>query len=378
MTLIDPVALTQELIRCQSVTPRDDGAQQILIDALTPMGFVATSLPFDDVTNFVARLGDNGPHLAYCGHTDVVPAGDAARWTYPPFAAQIANGVLYGRGASDMKGSNAAFVAAVSRFLAAYPDAPGSISVWICGDEEGQSINGMEKVMPWLAANGQVADVCLVGEPSNHAELGEALRIGRRGSQAFTITVTGVQGHVAYPERCHNPIPDLLHLLRALQEWTFDDGDDLFPPTQMNIVAIETGNPAYNVIPGAVRANVSYRFSPRWTSERLLTEARRILDAVGIPYDLAPRPPSESFLTPIGAWTECVRDAVIDITGRTPRYDAGGGTSDARFIAPYCSVVEFGPLNATIHKTDECIALNDLETLTRVYTRVLERFFNVG
>lgn len=376
--MIDPVKLTQELVRCKSVTPADDGALDVTANALIPMGFEITKLTFHQegipsIDNIFARYGTEGPHLCYLGHTDVVPAGDEADWKHPPFAGVVEDGIVYGRGTADMKGCNAAFIAAVSRlFNEQRPK--GSISLLITGDEEAHSTNGTVKVVQWMKENNQMPDVALVGEPSNASAMGQAVRVGRRGSLSGTITVRGIQGHSAYPERADNPVPKMVRLLHPLIATKFDEGTEYFPPTHLVVSSVDVGNTASNVIPAKVTALFNMRFNNLWTRETLEAKLHEILGATGEPYELKTWSNASSFITEPGEWTNLVAQAVEKVSGRRPAYDTGGGTSDARFIAPYCPTVEYGVLNATIHKVDEHTTVKDLEELTQTYYEILRAY----
>lgn len=370
-TQIDAIELAEKLIRCPSVTPRNEGALEVLEDVLRPLGFACHRMRFGDVHNLFARRGTGSPHLCFMGHTDVVPPGDEGAWTHPPFAAHIANGNLYGRGASDMKGGIAAFIAA----LPGLDTGAGSLSLLITGDEEAEAVNGTVKVLEWMTAHGHMPDAALVGEPSNPHALGDEIRIGRRGSLNGALVVRGVQGHSAYPERADNPLPRLLRLLTALDVHEFDKGSAHFPPTRLVLTTIDTGNPASNVIPQATRAQFNVRFNDAWTARSLGEKIRFIFDKTGEKYDLELKSNAESFITKPGAFTGIVAGAVKDITGRIPAFSTGGGTSDARFIAPFCPVVECGLVNQTIHKVDEYAALDDIRALAAIYRKILERYF---
>lgn len=378
--ITDPVPLAQSLIRCASVTPEDDGAQAVLKKFLKPLGFDIHNLPFEGngsypVKNFFARLGTAGPHLCFCGHTDVVPAGDEAAWTHPPFSAKIDDGKLYGRGASDMKGNIAAFAAAVADYLDGQKTPKGSISFLITGDEEADSINGTEPVLRWMKENGHTPDVCLVGEPTNPSQLGQEVKIGRRGSLSGEITLKGKQGHVAYPDLADNPLAKLAHVLDMLSRYVFDMGSAFFPRTNLEITTIDVGNPAHNVIPAEGKATFNIRFSDRWTRETLSEKLYELLDATGYDYHLHLWGNAESFLTQPGEWTHLVAESVEAETGLKPKLTTNGGTSDARFIASYCPVVEFGLTNATVHQVDEHLAVDDLRKLTEIYRSILIRYF---
>lgn len=376
---INTIELTQALIRCASITPLDAGALKILADALGPMGFECHSLPFgegeDRVENLFARLGTEGPHICYGGHTDVVPTGPESSWTYPPFEPTIVDGTLYGRGASDMKGSVAAFVAAISAYLDKHGAPRGSISLLITGDEEGIAINGTVKVLEWMKENGHVPDVAIVGEPTNPATLGQEIKVGRRGSLNGKLTVRGKQGHVAYQHNADNPLPRLAKLVDALSSYAFDQGTEFFAPTNLEVVTIDVGNTAENVIPESGRVGFNIRFNETWSEDTLTAKVKEVLDSVGAPYELSLRCSGESFLTQQSDWTRVVKEAVDDITGDEAEFTTTGGTSDARFITNYCPVVEFGPINESIHQIDENADIEVLEKLTDIYARVLELYF---
>lgn len=382
MPILDPITLTQSLIRCKSVTPDDNGAQGVLKKALEPLGFTIHDLPFEGnggsypVSNFFARLGSGGPHLCYNGHTDVVPAGDESVWKHPPFLATIDGDVMYGRGTSDMKGANAAFVVAVAEYIAEHGTPDGSISIAVTGDEEAESINGTVRILEWMAENDHTPDVALVGESSNVHEMGEEIKIGRRGSLHGVLTVNGTQGHVAYPHLADNPIPKMVKLLAALNDYTFDEGSDHFPPTNLEVSSVDTGNMAGNVIPASVSARFNIRFNDMWDEQSLDDKLRAILDKTGMNYELQTRCGAECFITEPGEWTALVSDSVKQITNRTPELSTKGGTSDARFFKHYCPVVEFGLTNETIHKIDEHLKLTDLKALVAIYKDILVRFFS--
>lgn len=376
LSMIDVTTLTQSVIRCASVTPEDKGAQDVLITPLKEMGFEVFDLPFEGngsypVKNFFARLGIGSPHICYAGHTDVVPAGDEAAWTHPPFDAVIDNGVMYGRGTSDMKGGNTAFIAAISKFLDMHKDFKGSISVLITGDEEADAVNGTVRVLEWMKDNDHVPDMCLVGEPSNIKELGEEIKIGRRGCFSGTLTVTGKQGHVAYQHLADNPLPRLAKMAVALSSFDFDQGCDHFLPTNLEISTIDVGNTAGNVIPASGSLVFDIRFNTNWTAENLEQKIRELLDDVSPDYNLEIKCNAHPFVTEPGKWTDVVFSTVQKHTGRTPELSTSGGTSDARFIAPYCPVVEFGLTNETIHQVDECLKISDLEQLVEIYTDII-------
>lgn len=373
--MIDPVILAQDLIRCPSITPADAGAQDILRRALTGIGFTCTDLLFGDIKNLHARIGTGGRHLCFSGHTDVVPPGDEARWSDPPFSATIRDGILYGRGAADMKGNIAAFIAAIDGYIRDNGAPDGSLSVIITGDEEARAVDGTVKILQWMGEHGHVPDAAIVAEPTNPDILGQEIKVGRRGSLTGRLTVRGLQGHTAYPARADNPLPRLVTYLDALATHKFDDGTEFFQPTNLQITTIDVGNPASNVIPGEGRATFNVRFNSLWSAKTLEARIRALLDDIAPGYDLAVESNAESFITAPGALTALVTDAVTAVTGREPALTTTGGTSDARFVQAYCPVVEFGLINKTIHKTDECAAIDDIRMLTQVYRRVIDGFF---
>lgn len=380
-----PLDIARDLIRCPSVTPEEGGALTYLQRVLEGAGFTCHRLVFSDentpdVDNLFARLGENAPHLCFAGHTDVVPVGAESDWVHPPFAAQIVDGWLYGRGAADMKGDIACFVAAVLDYLAERGDElPGSISFLITGDEEGPSINGTRKVLEWMAANGHTPDHCLVGEPSCSHEVGDTVRIGRRGSLSGHITVTGVQGHTAYPDQANNPVPGMLAVLNAFLEEPLDDGTPHFSPSDMQIASVDTGNTATNVIPARLSASFNIRFNANHTAESLMeilrNKATRALEGRGLGHQIRFLPASPCFITEPGPLVDLMVGIVKDKTGITPELSTGGGTSDARFVKDYCPVVEFGLVNETIHQVDERVETGDLDKLTGVYRTFIERYF---
>lgn len=380
MTSTDPVALARALIRCPSVTPADEGAIDTLAMALKPLGFACMRFRFADpgeapVDNLYARLGTDGPNFCFAGHTDVVPAGDDAAWSAPPFAAEVRDGQLIGRGAVDMKGAIGAFVAAVARQRHRHGRANGSISLLITGDEEGPAVHGTARVLPWLADRGERLDACLVGEPTSAADVGDTVKIGRRGSLNAALTVHGVQGHIAYPHRADNPANRLVRMLGALLAEPLDEGTGHFAPSSLQVSTIDVGNPATNVIPPSARAAFNIRFNDRHTGASLRQWIDATLAPVGGRYDLDIAVSGEAFLTLPGSFTDLVASAVARVTGTPPVPDTGGGTSDARFIKEYCPVVECGLLNRTAHQIDEHVALDDLTRLTDIYAAILEAFF---
>jgi succinyl-diaminopimelate desuccinylase len=381
--MIDPVSLAQALIRCPSVTPRDAGALDVLARVLKPLGFACHRLHFeengaDPIDNLYARIGSGHPNFCFAGHTDVVPPGDAALWRSDPFAAEIRDGVLYGRGAADMKSAIAAFVAATERILTESKPR-GSISLLITGDEEGDAINGTAKVLEWLKTRGETIDHCVVGEPTSTARPGDTLKIGRRGSLTVRVTVSGTQGHVGYPRAANNPIPALAKLVTRLSEHRLDDGTEHFEPSTLSFTTIDVGNRAGNIIPAAARAQLNIRFNDSQTAESLTDwiqrEANDVAKAVGVKIALQPVIGARAFLTKPGAFTDLVTKAVTRTTNLTPQLSTTGGTSDARFIKDVCPVVELGLAGSTMHKVDECVPVADIHRLTDVYAHLLGDYF---
>ncbi|PCJ70653.1 MAG: succinyl-diaminopimelate desuccinylase [Rhodobiaceae bacterium] len=381
---LDPIALAAELIRCPSVTPEEGGALDALETCLRGLGFTCTRLPFSeegtpDVDNLYARLGTEAPHFCFAGHTDVVPVGDADAWSVDPFGAEIKDGILFGRGATDMKGAIAAFAAAVSR-VTAKGSFKGSISFLITGDEEGPALNGTIKVLEWLADKGEVIDDCLVGEPTNPQALGDMIKIGRRGSTNGWITAKGAQGHVAYPHLADNPVPRLVAMLDRLAGDSLDEGTEHFQPSNLEITQITVDNEATNVIPAEARARFNIRFNDLHTPAALEARVRTHLDAVtkekGGAYDLKMIASGDAFLTAPGRLSTLISDAVAKAIGRTPELSTTGGTSDARFIKNYTRVVEFGLVSQSMHKVDEHARVDDIIALTDIYETVLTGYFS--
>ena len=382
---VDALALSQALIRCNSVTPADGGALDVLGEALTGLGFDVRRKVFSadgtpDVDNLYARIGGAAPNFCFAGHTDVVPAGDENAWSVDPFGAEIRDGVLYGRGASDMKAAIAAFVAAASRYLEkAGGDVPGSISLLITGDEEGPAINGTKKLLEWIAEEGETLDVCLVGEPTNPEAMGDMVKIGRRGSLTARLEVTGIQGHTAYPHLADNPIHRLIGMLDAITGTPLDEGTDHFQASTLQVASVDTGNTASNVIPAKVNALFNVRFNDLHTgasvTDWLHTRLREAGAVDGEHYNLDIHVSGEAFLTPPGKLSDVLCRAVEEVTGRAPELSTSGGTSDARFIKDYCPVAEFGLVGKTMHKVDEQMPVSDVESLTRIYVATLDGFF---
>lgn len=378
MRAVDPVTLAQSLIRCPSVTPADAGALDILERTLAGLGFFCHRLKFEDVDNLYARIGKAAPHFCYAGHTDVVPPGDVSLWRYGPFAAEIRNDTLFGRGAADMKSSIAAFVNAVSRYL---PDRlpKGSISLLITGDEEGPSINGTARVLDWMKENGEAISHCIVGEPTATAHAGDTVKIGRRGSITAHIAVRGMQGHVGYPHKAKNPIPVMASLVTRLSSQVLDAGTEHFEPSTLSFTTVDVGNPATNVIPAEARATLNIRFNDAHSSDSLKQwiqdETRAIARQAGCEIDLRFVVGGDVFLTKPGSFTALVADAVKDATMAMPEFSTTGGTSDARFIKNHCPVAELGLPGGTMHKTDECMPLAEIHRLSDIYLKILERYF---
>ena len=378
--LTHPLPLAQALIRRPSVTPEDAGALSVLESALRDLGFACTRLTFGaeagrpPIENLYAKLGGKGPNFCFAGHTDVVPVGQG--WTVEPFDGSVIDGFLYGRGAADMKGAIACFTAAVARLLKqGKPN--GSISLLITGDEEGRGLDGTQAVLRFLAAQGEELDLCLVGEPTNPLQLGEMIKVGRRGSLNATLTVIGAQGHAAYPHLADNPLPRLVAMLAAITAEPLDQGSAHFQPSTLALTSIDVGNPATNVIPARGTAKLNVRFNDLHRGADIDTWLRRKCDSVGGHYELDVEISGESFLTPPGQLSDMLVKAVKKITGRTPELSTTGGTSDARFIKNACPVAEFGLVGQSMHKADERVALADLDALTAIYLAVLQDYFGL-
>ena len=381
----DPVAIARDLLRCPSVTPAEGGALAFLEKMLKAAGFTVHRMTFsepgtDDVENLYARIGSAAPHLMFAGHTDVVPVGDEKDWAHPPFSGAVDNGRLYGRGAVDMKGGIACALAAALDHLSANGGKPkGSISFLITGDEEGIAVNGTPKLLQWAAARGEKFDHCILGEPSNLEELGDTIKIGRRGSLNGHLIVTGKQAHVAYPHRGDNPVRGLVALIAALQAEPLDAGSAQFSASHLEFTSVDVGNKTVNLIPGEARARFNIRFNDRHTLESLkaLIE-RRAAKAAGdkIKFSFKWEPSNAGvFVTKPGPFTETVANAVADVTGRKPELSTTGGTSDARFITAFCPVVEFGLVGQTMHQVNECVPIADLRALTTIYRKIIDKHF---
>lgn len=379
----NPLDIARALIRCPSVTPVEGGALACLERLLGDAGFETHRVTFrepgtPDVENLYARIGEGAPHLTFAGHTDVVPPGDESLWRFPPFSAEVAEGRLWGRGAADMKGGIAAFAAAALAYVDEKGPPKGSLSFLITGDEEGPSVNGTVKLLQWAVARGEKFDHAIVGEPTNPDALGDMMKIGRRGSLNGAISVLGTQGHSAYPQQADNPIETLARIVTALGEKPLDAGNEFFDPTRLVVTSFDVGNPARNVIPGAARILFNVRFNDIWTAETLA----RHIDALAAKAAPGARLSSEylpsnspSFRTAPSPFTDLVAAAIMEKTGRRPALSTSGGTSDARFIAAYCPVIEFGLVGKTIHATDENIEIADLDKLTDIYGAILRRYY---
>jgi len=368
------VALAQELLSRPSITPEDGGCQDLIAQRLAALGFHIEPMPFNEVTNLWARRGDQAPLFCFAGHTDVVPTGPREEWASDPFVPEIRNGLLYGRGACDMKGEIAAMVTAVEDFVRDHPDHPGSIAFLITSDEEGPAVDGTARVVETLEGRGEKINWCLVGEPSSHERLADTIKVGRRGSLSGFLKVIGKQGHVAYPHRALNPLHALAPCLVELVDEEWDQGNDFFPPTSFQIANLNTGTGAENVIPGTLTAQFNLRFSTELDADTIQQRVAAILDRGGLDYELSWRLSGNPFLTPAGDLVEAVSTAVEEILGYRPEPSTVGGTSDGRFIAPTgAQVLELGAINASIHQIDECIGIEELDQLSALYQRILEK-----
>lgn len=369
--------LARQLIRLDSVTPRDQGCQELMIARLEAIGFRVERMRFGEVDNFWARRGDAGPLVCFAGHTDVVPTGPLEQWDSPPFEPTVRNGLLYGRGAADMKASLAAFVTACEDFVAARPDHPGSIALLITSDEEGVAVDGSVKVVDALEARGETMDYCIVGEPTSDQALGDTIKNGRRGSLSGHLIVHGIQGHIAYPHLAKNPVHLMAPALAELAATRWDEGNAFFPPTSWQVSNIHAGTGASNIIPGHCDIRFNFRFSPESSAESLKERVCAILDRHGLGYELHWQLSGQPFLTQPGKLTEALGRAIAEIAGHQAELSTTGGTSDGRFIKRVASeLVEFGPVNATIHKLNECVEVADIEPLSAIYRRTLELLLN--
>jgi len=380
--MIDTISFTQDLIKCPSVTPKDEGVFDLLQNALENIGFTCHRLPFEEegtlrVENLYARIGNSAPNFCFAGHLDVVPVGDLAGWTYDPFGGEIHDGRLYGRGAADMKGAVASFTEAAQNFLKEQGDAfKGSISFLITGDEEGPAINGTKKVLQWMEENAEVMDHCLVGEPTNPTCMGEMMKVGRRGSINTLLTVHGTQGHVAYPHRADNPLPRLVKMLDALMSDPLDTGTEFFDASSLSITTVDCGNTVENVIPANVTARFNIRYNNIHTGASLEEWIRETLNTVDENYTIKTRISGESFMSPQDILSDLIENATEKVTGIAPERSTSGGTSDARFITHACTVAEFGLVGQTMHKVDENVLVEDLTNLTKIYHTILSDYFS--
>lgn len=393
-TLSRSAQILRDLIRCPSVTPVEGGALDYLQAHLSKLGFTVERVTFSgestpDVENLYARLGTHAPHICFAGHTDVVPVGNEADWQFGPFSGDVKDGVMYGRGAVDMKGGIACFIGAVENFLNLNGTPKGSISFLITGDEEGPGINGTDKLLKWATDKGEVWDACIVGEPSNSNAIGDAIKNGRRGSLSGKITVKGIQGHAAYPHLADNPVRGMTDLITALLQEQFDEGTDQFQPSNLEVTSVDVGNIATNVIPAQATAIFNIRFNDIWNGDTIKTEILNRLDA-GAKTEMTRHNKDDAvnyelqwlgrvspvFLTKDDRLINTLTCAVASVTGQTPELSTGGGTSDARFIKDYCPVVEFGLVGQTMHQVDERTALSDLDTLTDIYSKFLDDYFS--
>ncbi len=378
------LALAMDLIARQSVTPGDAGCQSLIAARLESAGFNIEHIPFGPVLNLWASHGSGSPVLVFLGHTDVVPTGPASNWTSPPFEPTIRDGHLYGRGAADMKGSVAAFVVAMEDFVARHPAHEGTVAVLLTSDEEGDAVDGVRRVVELFQARGQAIDYCVTGEPSSKEKLGDLLRVGRRGTLSATLTVRGIQGHVAYPEKARNPIHQAMPALAELcvRQWDTGfprEGESLFPPSSFQISNIHAGTGANNVIPGACEVVFNFRFNPGWRTSQLEAEVQSVLERHGLEFDIRWHRGGEPFLTDEGRLRQVVRQVMIDRCGVVPDENTGGGTSDARFIAPMgAQVIEMGPVNASIHKVDERVSLDELDRLPGIFREIAEKLLVMG
>ncbi|MBI2707432.1 MAG: succinyl-diaminopimelate desuccinylase [Proteobacteria bacterium] len=374
MSPIDPIKLSQDLIRCPSITPQNEGALEVLEGALTRLGFTCERFDFEDVCNLYAKKGSGSPHLCFAGHTDVVPLGEKTLWTHPPFQAEIQDDQLWGRGAADMKCAIAAFVSALSHQNAL----SGTISLLITGDEEGEALHGTQRVLPLLAQRGEIPDLCLIGEPTCLRKIGDTLKIGRRGSITGKLICYGKQGHIAYPQNTDNPIPRMLACLKTLYSYCFDEGTDLFEPTRFEVTSVDVGNTASNIIPHKIEARFGIRLNTLKKAEDICQLLRAICTKEGGKHDLTLTIHGSAFLTEDEEKISLVQEAVKTVTGHLPSLSTTGGTTDGRFISAYCPVVECGMKEETMHQVDEHVPLEDIRKLTDIYGAILKNFFAKG
>ncbi|HUX80206.1 MAG TPA: succinyl-diaminopimelate desuccinylase [Alphaproteobacteria bacterium] len=371
---IDPVSLSQKLIRCPSVTPKNEGALEILEDSLSALGFTCERFDFEGIVNLYAHKGSGRPHLCFAGHTDVVPVGEATLWAHSPFQGEIKDGQLWGRGSADMKCAIACFISALSGFLE-QNSFQGTLSLLITGDEEADALYGTQHVLPFLAERGDIPDLCLIGEPSSLHKVGDTLKIGRRGSMTGHLICYGKQGHIAYPQYTDNPIPRMLNCLKALYNHKFDSGSDRFEATRFEVTSVDVGNPATNIIPYKVEARFGIRHNRLQKTEEVADVVRSICTREGAQHDLDLVQHGNAYLTEDEEKIQFLQKAVEVVTGHLPALSTTGATTDGRFIGAYCPVVECGMLEATMHQVDEHVAVDDIELLTKIYESVLKGFF---
>lgn len=371
---MNPLQISQELIRCPSITPYNEGAIEVVSKYLKQLGFTCERYDFEGIVNLYASLGEGSPHLSFAGHTDVVPLGEEKLWTHPPFEGAVSDGKLWGRGASDMKCAIACFISAVSEFLKNNP-LGGKLSLLITGDEEKDAVHGTQRVLPLLAERGEIPDLCLIGEPTSLDKVGDTLKVGRRGSVVGTLMCYGSQGHIAYPQNTDNPIPRLIETLRALYAHEFDQGNELFEPTRLEVTSIDVGNKASNIIPQKAVAQFGIRLNVLHTGEEICDVIKEICHKTAGQHDLAMTIHGEAFYTANPTWVHKIQQAVEDVTGVRPDINTTGGATDGRFIISYCPVIECGMREETMHQIDENVGLNDLETLTQLYLSILKTFY---
>lgn len=371
---MDPILLSQELIRCKSITPHNEGALEVVERYLSQLGFVCERHDFEGIVNLYAHKGTGRPHLCFAGHTDVVPLGEEGLWTREPFQGLVEEGKLWGRGASDMKCAIACFITALSRFLGKNP-LQGRISLLITGDEEKDAIHGTQRVIPLLSERNDIPDLCLIGEPTSLDKVGDTLKIGRRGSVAGTLVCYGTQGHIAYPQNTDNPIPRLLKTLQRFYDHRFDEGTDVFEPSRLEVTSIDVGNRVSNIIPYQAEARFGIRINPLQKGENLCKIIESICKETAGNHALTLTVHGDAFLTTDKAWIDKIQKAVQNVTGKLPALSTTGGTTDGRFISSYCPVIECGMIEETMHQIDEHVALKDIEDLTRIYQSILESFY---
>ncbi len=372
---MDPILLSQELIRCPSITPKNEGALEVLETSLVRLGFTCERLDFEGIVNLFAHKGSRNPHFCFAGHTDVVPLGEAALWTHPPFQGEIMDGQLWGRGAADMKCAIACFVSALSQFLKEDPF-EGTISLLITGDEEKEAIHGTQRVLPLLAERGDIPDFCLIGEPTSLNWVGDFLKIGRRGSVTGKLICYGKQGHIAYPQYTDNPIPRMMNCLQALYDYPFDTGTELFEPTRFEVTTVDVGNPATNIIPHKIEAQFGIRLNTLQKGEDICQMLHSTCAEHGDKHDLELTIHGNAFLTKNQDKITLIQKAVQTVTGHLPGLSTTGGTTDGRFISSYCPVIECGMREATMHQVDEHVSLEDIKSLTKIYYSILRGFFS--